>query len=348
VGRPGPPAILNLLPAEAALNARIVSPAALLALALAGGVPVQAQVPFPIDKNARLEELGDTLTVTGHMRIPRRVSIEALRAITIQGEGDDATLEISGRVKMRAATGGQIEFKNVWVELTPECKEINLAYCIFRGRGGIRPSPDGPSEAKIGFEKVEFERSASMTLEASNGSLLMDGCFLDGPLVVRGVPRSETVKSNFTLSLYGSSGNDQGHIRGLLGGVTVEGLKDGTIRTCDIAGPLALFVDNRKLNFDGNNVRTKRVEFRNTASGGFGGLKIGKSDFRMEKLVLVSPPQEGLSERLTFDNCWFRGLQDLDTMHAQILEDSANSESSATAALKNVREQPNALAGNEG
>ncbi len=306
-----------------------------------------AQIPFPVDENQRLEELGENFTVTGRVRIPRRLSIEAMRAITIRGEGDGATLEISGTVKMRAATGGQIEFRDVWVELTPECKEISLADCIFKGRGGIRPSPDGPSDTKIFFERVEFEHSASMTVEASSGSILMDGCHLDGPLVLRGVPRSETVKSGFTASLYGSSGKVQGRVRGLLGGITVEGLKDGTIRACDMAGPQALFIDNRKLTFDGNNARATRVEFRNTVSGGFGGLKITKSDFRADKLVLLSPSQENKSDRLTFDNCYFRGMQDLGTLRGEMLEDAENSESGVTAVLRDVRSQPHGLAGIE-
>lgn len=328
----------------------VVVRARVLSCLLAGSAlasRASAQVPFPVDQNQRLEELGDTFTVTGRMRIPRRVSIEAMRAIKIQGEGADATLEISGHVKMRAATGGQIEFRNVWLELTPECKEINLADCIFKGRGGIRPSPDGPSEAKIFFERVDSERGASLTIEASNGSILMDGCSLDGPLVLRGVSRSETVKSGFTIAVYGSSGRDQDRIRGLLGGITVEGIKDGTIRNCDMAGPQALFVDNRKLFLDGNNARAKRVEFKNTGSGGFGGLKITKSDFRPKKLVVSSPRQEGVTERLTFESCYFRGIEDPGTLRKEMLEDSENSESGALAVLRDVRPQPHGLAGVE-
>jgi hypothetical protein len=306
-----------------------------------------AQIPFPVDKNQRLEELGDTFTVTGRIRIPRRVSIEAMRAIIIKGEGADATLEISGNVKMRAATGGRIEFRDVWVELTPECKEINLALCTFKGRGGIRPSPDGPSETKIFFEQVESERSASLTIEASRGSLLMDQCFLDGPLVLRGVARSETVKSGFTVAVYGSSGKDQDdRVRGLFGGVIVEGVKDGTIRTCDMDGPQALFIDNWNLTFDGNNVRTKLAEFRSTGAG-FSGVKITKSDFRAERLVLSSPRQEDKVERLTFDNCYFRGLQDLDTIRKEMLADSENSDSGVVAILRDARSQPHGLAGLE-
>jgi hypothetical protein len=176
----------------------------------------------------------------------------------------------------------------------------------------------------------------------------MDGCFLDGPLVLRGVPRSETVKSGFTLSVYGCSGkDDQQRVRGLLGGITVEGVKDGTIRTCDLAGPQALFLDNGKLALDGNNVRAKRVEFRNTAGSGFGGVKVTKTDFRAEKLVLSSPPQEKKTERLTFDNCYFRGLEDLDTIRREMLEDAENSESGVVAVLRDIRPSPHGLAGVE-
>lgn len=334
------------LPGQAAVHRPILAVACVLGSSVLAP-RAAAQVPFPIDKNQRLEELGDTLIVTGRMRIPRRISIEAMRALTIKGEGADATLEVSGNVKMRAATGGKIEFQGVWLELTPECKEINLADCLFKGRGGIRPSPDGPSETKIFFERVDFERSASLTIEASNGSILMDGCSLDGPLVLRGVSRSETVKSGFTVAIYGSSGRTRDRIRGLLGGVTVEGIKDGTIRTCDLAGSQALFVDNRKLYFDGNNARSKRVEFRNTTSGGFDGLKITKSDFRPKKLVLSSPRVEGLSERLTFDSCYFRGIEDPETLRKEMLEDSENSESGVMAVLRDVHAQPMGLAGLE-
>ena len=323
---------------------RLLAPALFLA-ALAA--PAAAQVPFPTEQNARLEELGTVFNVTGRMRVPRRVSLEAFRAIKIQGQGDDATLEISGSVKFRAATGGKIEFQNVWVEFTPECKAITFGDVLFKGKGGIRPSPDGPADVKFEFERLETENTASVTLECSGGSILMDGCWTRGPLVIRGVARSATTKSGLTLAIYGSSGEVERRIRGLLGGVTIEGLKDGTIRTCDIAGPEARFIDNRKLTFDGNNVRARRVEFRNTESGGFAGLKITKTDFRAEKLVLGSPFQADKQERLTFETCYFRGLEDLDTIRTEMLEDALNSETSALAVLRDIRSTPLGLAGTE-
>lgn len=304
-----------------------------------------AQVPFPTEQNARLEELGSVFTVTGRQRVPRRLTIECFRAVKIQGMGDDATLEISGNLKLRAATGGKIEFVDVWVELTPECKGISLGDCLFRGKGGIRPSPDGPIDAKLELERVEIDDTAAMTLEASGGSILMDGCWTRGPLTIRGVNRSATTKSSLTLAIYGSSGEVERRIRGLLGGITIEGLKDGTIRTCDIAGPLALFQDNRKLALDGCNVRAKRVEFKNTAAGGFGGLEITKNDFRAEQLVLTAPFQSGKQERLTFETCYFRGLEDLDTIRKEMLDDALDSETGAVAVLKDIRAEPMGLAG---
>ena len=305
------------------------------------------QTPFPTEQNARLEELGTVFTVSGRMRVPRRVSLECFRSVKIQGKGDDATLEISGNVKMRAATGGKIEFVDVWVELTPECKEITLGDVIFKGKGGIRPSPDGPIDMKIELERLEIDNTAAMTLEAAGGSILMDGCWTRGPLTIRGVPRSATTKSGLTLAIYGSSGEVERRIRGLLGGVTIEGLKDGTLRTCDIAGPQALFLDNRKLAIDGCNLRAKRVEFKNTAPGGFAGLKITKNDFRAAKLVLVSPPQAEKQERLSFETCYFRGLEDIDTIRKEMLEDALNSESGALGVLKDIRATPMGLAGTE-
>jgi hypothetical protein len=309
--------------------------------------PSSAQTPFPTDKNARLEELDTVFSVSGRVRVPRRLSLECFRAVKIVGKGDDATLEISGKLTMRAATGGQIEFVDVWVEFTPECKEITLGDVIFKGKGGIRPSKDGPIDMKVGLERLEVENSASVTIEAADGSILMDGCWTRGPLTIRGVSRSATTKSGLSLAIYGSSGQVENRIKGLLGGLTIEGLKDGTIRTCDIAGPQALFVDNRKLALDGCNLRAKRVEFKNTAPGGFGGLKITKDDFRAQELVLSSPPQAEKQERLTFETCYFRGLEDLDTIRKELLKDALNSESAALAVLKDIRPTPLGLAGTE-
>ena len=315
-------------------------------VAFASSSTPTAQTPFPTEKNARLEQLDDTFTVEGRVRIPRRLKIEAYRAITIKGEGEDATLEISGKVNMRAATGGHIVFQNVWVEITPECKEITLGQCLFKGKGGIRPSPDGPSKAKITFEGVESERSASVTLEASHGTLLMDRCWLDGPLVIRGMPRSETSKSALTVSLYGCSGEQpQGRIRGLLGGATIEGIKDGTIRACDFAGRKVHFIDNQKLFFDGNNARADLVEFRYSPGTKISGLKIAKTDFRTEKLVLAAPVAKKAA-RLTFDKCYFRGLEDLETIRGEMLEDAENSESGIEAVLRDVVTRPHGFGGN--
>ena len=72
-----------------------------------------------------------------------------------------------------------------------------------------------------------------------------------------------------------------------------------------------------------------------------------KSDFRSEKLVLVSPRQAEKQERLTFETCYFRGLEDLDTIRTEMLEDALNSETSALAVLRDIRSTPLGLAGTE-
>jgi hypothetical protein len=113
------------------------------------------------------------------------------------------------------------------------------------------------------------------------------------------------------------------------------------------AGPQALFVDNRKLALDGCNLRAKRVEFKNTAPGGFAGLKITKNDFRAAKLVLSAPPQAEKQERLAFETCYFRGLEDLDTIRKELLKDALNSETAALVVLKDIRPTPLGLAGTE-
>jgi hypothetical protein len=94
-------------------------------------------------------------------------------------------------------------------------------------------------------------------------------------------------------------------------------------------------------------VRAKRVEFKNTASGGFAGIKITKNDFRADKLVVLSPPQAEKQERLTFETCYLRGLEDIATLRKEMLEDAENSESGALAVLRDVRSAPLGLAGTE-
>lgn len=313
------------------------------------GAPALAQGgPFPTDKNTRIEDEGAIYTVAGRQRIPRRVSITAMRAITIQGEGEGAVLEVSGDLKLQPATGGRIELKDLWLEITPECRDLELRSCAFTGKGGIRPSPDGPNDTRIFMSNVEFERGTTMTLEASGGDVDMLACFFDGPLVLRGIPRSERAGSTLVVSMLSSKGGQNGRPKGVLGGITVEGLKEALIRNCDIAGPEALFVDNGKLTFDGNNARAARVEFKNSSYGKFKGLDVKNCDFRTPALVFTCPTLGKKAERIVIDHSYFGGSEDPDTIKREKLSDQENNpETGALTILKDVCTVPLGLGGDQ-
>lgn len=305
-----------------------------------------AQQPFPTDKTTTLREEGTSYFVEGRVKIPSSVDISSLRATHIVGRGEDAVLEVSGSLELKAVTGGEVILENVWIELAPDCKSLYFSRCTFRS-GGIRSGEGVATSAKIFGENNWFENQARFELSVAAADVAIHGGGSRRPFVLRGVPLSDKSTNKSRLFMLSWNGNENGRQKGLNGGLEVDGVADVLIRNCVIRGAQTRLASCPKLEFDGNLVLSSKAEFVQSAYGRFGTTRIANTDFKLDdKLRLVSPAQGKKAERLLLDHCWFGGPTEPAEITGPIVVDQTVDPSTGVlATYKKTSPTPNGLAG---
>lgn len=311
-------------------------------LLLAASALAQRGTPIPLEKDSTNREDGVTWLVEGRQRIPSHVTLASLRACTIQGAGEGAVLEVEGELDLRAATGGVIVIDGVWVEPVAGCKGLTLLNVRFRGAGGLRTAPESVVDAELTLNDVNFEGKAQLDLGLFGGKLLMMGCASDEPVVLRG-PTSEKQKRNaFVVQVDSCSGRE----RALRGGLLVEGIKEVLVRNCDLGGEETKLVDCGELEFFGNLVRSRRIEFRRAAPKSFGTTKISSCDFRTGELLLVQPMAGADPEKVRLTQCWFDDLlAEVDIRAKMVSDHERDAENGALADFVKIQGAPLGLGG---
>ncbi len=316
--------------------------AALFVLTLAA----LAQEPFPTDKTTTLRAEGASYFVEGRCKIPSSVDIVSLRATRIVGRGEEAVLEVSGSLELKAVTGGEVVLENVWIELAADAKSLYFSRCSFKS-GGIRTAADAPTSAKVFGENNWFENSASFDVAVTAADIAVHGGGSRKPFVVRGLPISEKAANKSRLFMLSWNGQENGRQKGLNGGLEVDGVADVLIRNCVVRGAQTRLANCAKLEFDGNLVLSSRAEFVQSTYGRFGSTRISNTDFRLDdKLRLISPAQEKKAERLLLDHCWFGGPVEPAEVTGPIVVDQTIDPSTGVLAIyKKTSPTPNGLAG---
>ncbi len=305
-----------------------------------------AQEPFPTDKTTTLRAEGASYVVEGRCKIPASVDIVSLRATRIVGRGEEAVLEVSGSLELKAVTGGEVLLENVWIELAADCKSLYFSRCSFKS-GGIRTADGAPTSAKVFGENNWFENSASFDVAVTAADIAVHGGGSRKPFVVRGLPVSEKAANRSRLFMLSWNGQENGRQKGLNGGLEVDGVADVLIRNCIVRGAQTRLANCAKLEFDGNLVLSSRAEFVQSAYGRFGSTRISNTDFRLDdKLRLISPAQEKKAERLLLDHCWFGGPVEPAEVTGPIVVDQTIDPSTGVLAIyKKTSPTPNGLAG---
>lgn len=319
--------------------------ALLLAVPAAPAAPaaLPLQQPFPL-RNTTVREDGVRFVVEGRQTIPRGQKVVSLRQCRIVGAGPGAVLEVRGALELKAVTGGDVVLENVWIEAGPECKSLYLSSCRFEGGSGLRSSPEGAHAADVFLEQPTFERGAKVDVTMSGGKLIASNLSSRAPVVIRGVPVSERSANKLKLHLIGCTGRD----RGLFGGLVVEGVRDATVSGSALLGGEVRFTDCAKLAFAANNVRSKQVVFEQTEAGRFGKTDISSCDFHGNVVRLLAPPRANKTEKLVLDHCYFRGMEDPETICAELVEDATrNPETGVVAGFKKVVTDPMGLGGKQ-
>jgi hypothetical protein len=303
--------------------------------------PARAQDPFPTDKTVELAEDGKRWFVRGRQVIPPSVSVMNMRATTIQGYDEESVIEVGGSLTLKAVKGGTVVLDNVWIELTPQTKEIYFTNCRFKG-GGLRTSPRGATSAKIYCDAVDFDEQASCSFNFAAGSLDFYNGGTFQPLVIRGVPQSDKAGNKARVALQAWNGTERAIRRGLI----VEGIADVLVRNCNLMGELTRFADWNKLDFDGNYAHSTLTQFEQPGYGRFRGTSVHNVDFGGEKIEFRCPAKEGKAEKLQVDHCWFRGMTEPATICKSMLrEHTSDPAIGVEIGFKRICPQPLGLGG---
>lgn len=327
-----------------------------LLLAAILALPVIPGEPFPTETTT-VKVDGSHFFVRGRQVIPRNAKVALLRRAHVEGTGpkdDDgvmepAVIEVSGTLEIKAVTGGRVELRNTWLELTPECRSLYLSDVRFIGGGGIRPSSKGPSTADIYIEQVQFVEGASLNLACSAGTITVSNVHCKEPVSLIGAARSEKAESKAKIRVIGCKGGSPGGWRGMMGGLTLSGAKSALVQFSHLEGGTSRFEDNGKLSFEGNNVRSQVIEFAYSKPGQFKKAKISGCDFRSKSVAFQAPLNGGKTERISIKDCWFSAGDDPAKIMADQVEDAARDENtSVEVSLKSLKERPIGLGGPAG
>ncbi len=312
--------------------------------------------PFPV-KTVTIKVDDSQFFVRGRQVIPRKAKVVLLRRAKVTGSGavgddgeeESAVIEVSGTLELKAVTGGRVELRNTWIELTPECRSLYLTNVRFIGGGGIRPSSEGPSKTDIFMENVEFIEGASLNLECSAGTLTISSTHCKEPVSIVGASRSDNAESKAIVRVIGCKGGRPGGWRGMMGGLTISHAKSVIVQFSHLEGGISRFADNGKLSFEGNNVRSKLIEFAYSKPGQFKKAKISGCDFRSKEVAFQAPVDGEKTERLSVKDCWFSSGDDPEKILAdQVLDRSRDEATSAVVSLRSVKERPIGLGGKAG
>lgn len=307
----------------------------------AAPAPAVEAKPFPL-KTVTLKTDGETFFVEGRMVIPSNAKVVSLRATTVTGRGDDATLVIEGELQMRAVTGGSVVLENVKLELARGFHALSLMQTEMRGTGGIVSDEKDAHEGTVYVSGSKFVGSTKVALRMTGGTAAFSGCNFAQQVSIQGVPRSEKAPSQLEFGMQGCKGDKEG----VLGGLRVVGIKEANLAFNDLAGAECLFSDVEKLKLYGNNVRSERCEFAQSKPGRFGGSDIEADDFRSKRIVLTAPPKPGAPERVKFTSCWFGGGTDAKAIRAELFEDAGTDPKiGAIAELQKVVATPVGMGG---
>lgn len=314
------------------MNARSPLVAVLLALGLAApAVARSGEEPFPT-RTVTLKEDDLVLRVDGRVEVPRNAKVVSLRKAQILGSSG-GVLEVSGTLQLKCVTGGKVVLKDVWIELTPECKELYLSGCVFEGNGGIRTGEAGPTEARVYVEGSTFEPGTSLAIDTAKGKLTFSGVKARGPFRVRGVAKDEKGANRSELQLLNLRAYE---------GLHVEGVRQAFVTMSLLDGPEAAFADCAKLDLVSNLVRAEVVKLSQATAGSFGKTTIKATDFHTGKVVFAAPAKKpGDAERVAFESCWFLDANDPDEVRRRIVLDVARDPAIAVqATFKKLREEP--------
>lgn len=288
-------------------------------------------IPFPT-RSATFKKDGLRFEVNGRVVVPRNADVISLRQGTIVGRSS-AVIEVSGYLEIKCVTGGNMVLKDVWIELTPECKEVYLSSIVFEGSGGLRPSAQGPSRARIYMEATTFKPGTSLRHDSTSGKLTFSGVTSRGPFAIHGRAKDEKGSNQTELQILNMNA---------YGGLSVQDVRKTVVTMSMLGGKESSFVNCATLGFATNHAKSEVLRFSQSKPKNFGKTKIKNTDFYTQRVIFAAPAvKPGKAERVRFDGCWFLDADTPQSVRSRIIQDVGQDENIAVlATFKKLQKRP--------
>ena len=255
-----------------------------------------------------------------------------------------SVLVVAGSLQIHGVSTREVILQNLWIEPAKRFEDIHLDMAIFRGSGGLRtPKGQPASGGRVFVENVMFDQGGVVNLELVAGRVDFSATSVYEPAIVRGIPRDGKPFSPLVVNIRGCTSKEVPG--GFMGGLTVSGARDVTVRSSRLAGAKTTFLDNRAITFDANKVNSGVLEFKQSAPGRMSKTKLQKCDIYSTQVVLYAPASKGKKERVTIDKCWFKGLLKKQEILAKVIKDADDGEGGAYAKFQKINKRPLELAG---
>lgn len=276
--------------------------------------------PFPL-KSTTLKTEGAQFYVAGRVRLPHNASVVSVKTITIEGRGEKPVLEVSGKLELKAALGDRIQIRNLTIEVMPDCKDLLIMRTDFSASSHVISSEEGASKGNIYLHDLRLRDTSRIDVQMSGGQFDLHDSGIDASVRIRGVDASEKNRAKLKVILL----NNQTRNGGFKGGLELENAWDALIRNCDLAGPLTRIKRCQKLDFDGNNVRSKLFEVLQEDTKDFKKTKIMNCDMRTPTTRIFAPIDPKKPDHLTrfsMQGCWFSGVIEDKAIRAKYVIDN--------------------------
>lgn len=321
--------------------------AAVLLLASAHGAEDDAR-PLPFAHTSILPS-GGTFYVEGRIRIPKGIEITVQKDSRIVARGNDAVIEVAGKLVIRGVADSVVPIENVTIEVQEEFESVRLDMTTIGGSSRGIVTPTGKAcDGRIAVLNTEFKDKATLDVAMSANEVDLQRVYVRLPVCVRGVdtagrPAGNRVKLNVLNCCTMSTSILPG---ALMGGLVVENVSDVTVRATRLSGDKASFTDCDSVTFDGNQVKCLTLEFVQTAAGRFGKSSMSNCDILCQKIVTSAPVVAGRTDVFSCDKCWFDDETDEKKVRARWFKDkAADPACGVTVKITKVMDRPLLLAG---
>jgi hypothetical protein len=305
--------------------------AALASAALCASVPHAGDAaddakPFPVERSQILKS-GGFYYVEGRVRIGKSTQIMVGKETKIVGRGEGGgVIELEGQLALVGVSDLHVVLSDVTIELQPKFGDLRTDMVDFVGKSaGVVSAPDKAVDGRVFLANTAFEGRATVDVVMSGNEIDLQRVDAPNPVHVRGVESTGVAANKVRVNLYNNCAASSGSANGrLTGGLLVEHVAVVEARTNSLSGDKVAFVDCGTVDFDGNNVHCKTLEFAQTVAGRFGRTSVTKCDLSCEKLVVAAPYVEGRLEKLSVDHCWFAGETKEKVVHEKFITDHAD------------------------